>query len=285
MIRKHDRPGSGDPLLKVDDLHVHFPMRKSRGDRRSVLRAVDGVTLRIDAGSCLGLVGESGSGKTTLGRAILRLIKPTSGRVRFAGVDVGAASRSALKRLRRDMQIVFQDPFGSLNARHTVGRIIAEPLIIHNLGRRRGRKSRVAELLERVGLRPEHASRYPHEFSGGQRQRIGIARAIALHPRLIICDEPVSALDVSVQAQILNLLADLRRDLGLTYLFIAHNLAVVRQCCDHVAVMSRGVIVETASTADLFDRPQHTYTRALLAAVPSLVPGSSGDSVAVSHEP
>jgi ABC-type oligopeptide transport system ATPase subunit len=275
MIRDNHRSAPGFPLVEVDDLRVHFPMRRSWGPGRALLRAVDGVTLRIDAGTCLGLVGESGSGKSTLGRAVLRLIEPTSGRVRFGGVDVGAASRGALKRLRRDMQIVFQDPIGSLNARHTIGRIIAEPLIIHRLGTRRGRNHRVAELLDRVGLRAEHASRYPHEFSGGQRQRIGIARAIALQPRFIVCDEPVSALDVSVQAQILNLLADLRRDLGLTYLFIAHNLAVVRQCCDRVAVMSRGVIVETAPTDDLFDRPQHAYTRALLAAVPGLEPRST----------
>jgi len=230
---------------------------------------VDGVDLDIAEGTTLGLVGESGSGKTTLGRALLRLIEPQSGSVVFDGVEVLNASRNELRRLRREMQIVFQDPFGSLNPRMTVGRIVAEPLVIHGIAAGRALQQRVGELLERVGLRADHALRYPHEFSGGQRQRIGIARAIAIGPRFLILDEPVSALDVSIQAQIINLLDDLRRELSLTCLFIAHNLAVVRHISDRVAVMYLGRIVETAAADELYARPRHPYTHALLAAAPN----------------
>jgi peptide/nickel transport system ATP-binding protein/oligopeptide transport system ATP-binding protein len=231
-----------------------------------MLRAVDGVSFNIAEGNTLGLVGESGCGKTTLGRTILRLVEATSGRVWFDGVDVLAASGSALRRLRRNMQLVFQDVSGSLNPRLRVGQSVAEPLAIHGIGSAREQRDRVAELLERVGLDPDAASAYPHEFSGGQRQRIGIARAIALEPKLLICDEPVSALDVSVQSQILNLLKDLQRELSLTYLFIAHDLAVVKHVSDYVAVMYLGKVVEIAKCDDLYTQPAHPYTVSLLAA-------------------
>ncbi len=257
-------------LLQVRDLCVGFVGERSWfGRSRDRVRAVEWVSFDLVRGETLGLVGESGSGKTTLGRAILRLIDAQSGSVRFDGVDVLNASRGVMRRLRRDMQIVFQDPFGSLNPRMTVGRIVAEPLVIHRVERGRALQQRVGRLLERVGLRAEHAARYPHEFSGGQRQRIGIARAIALSPRFLILDEPVSALDASIQSQIINLFDDLRRELALTCLFIAHNLAVVRHISDRVAVMYRGRIVETAQSDDLFARPLHPYTQALLAAAPT----------------
>ncbi|MCH8966373.1 MAG: ATP-binding cassette domain-containing protein [Planctomycetes bacterium] len=234
-----------------------------------MIRAVDGVDLQIPRGTTLGLVGESGCGKTTLGRAILRLIEPTDGQIIFDGVDVLSAKPGQLRNLRRRMQIVFQDSLGTLNPRMRVGWSIAEPLAVHAAADRRRRSVIAGELLERVGLHSSDADRYPHELSGGQRQRIGIARALALQPELLICDEPVSALDVSIQAQILNLLSDLQEDLGLTYLFIAHDLAVVRHVSDRVAVMYLGKIVETAGTADLYDHPQHPYTIALLDAVPT----------------
>jgi oligopeptide/dipeptide ABC transporter ATP-binding protein len=257
-------------LLRVRDLRVGFLRERSLfGRSRETVRAVDGVDLDIAEGTTLGLVGESGSGKTTLGRAILRLIEPQSGSVVFDGVEVLNASRSELRRLRREMQIVFQDPFGSLNPRMTVGRIVAEPLVIHGVAAGRALQQRVGELLERVGLRADHARRYPHEFSGGQRQRMGIARAIAIGPRFLVLDEPVSALDVSIQAQIINLLDDLRRELSLTCLLIAHNLAVVRHISDRVAVMYLGRIVETAAADELYARPRHPYTHALLAAAPN----------------
>ncbi len=234
--------------------------------------AVDGVSFEIGRGETLRVVGESGSGKTTLGRAILRLVEPQSGAVRFEGIDVHSAQPQRMKELRRHMQIVLQDPAGSLNPRMRIGPIIVEPLLIHRVGNARSRRERAMQLLERVGLAAGVADRYPHELSGGQKQRVGIARALALEPKFLVLDEPVSALDVSIQAQIMNLLADLKRDLGLTYLFIAHNLAVVRRLSDRVAVMQRGRIVELAETNELFERPQHPYTKALLAAVPSLVP-------------
>jgi len=258
-----------EPLICARELSVTFPVgRTCLGKNSHVVQAVNGVSLDVARGTTLGLVGESGCGKSTLGRAILRLIEPTSGHISFDGIDVRSVSRRNLRALRRHMQMIFQDPVGSLNPRMKVGDVIGEPLAIHGVGPRRQRRQRVAELLERVGLSASQADRYPHEFSGGQRQRIGLARAIGLQPKFIVCDEPVSALDVSVQAQILNLLSDLKRELGLTLLFIAHNLAVVRLFSDRVAVMYLGKIVEEASTDDLFARPRHPYTMALLAAVP-----------------
>ncbi len=256
-------------LLEVEGLVKHFPVRAGIL-RRTVghVHAVDGVSFAVNSGETLGLVGESGCGKSTLGRTLIHLYPPTEGAIRFQGQDVVRPTGPALRGLRRDMQMIFQDPFDSLNARHTVGEIIEEPLIIHRLGADQERRRRVSELLERVGLPTDSMTRYPHEFSGGQRQRIGIARALALNPKLIICDEPVSALDVSVQAQVLNLLLELQRDLGLTYLFIAHDLAVVKHVSDRIAVMYLGRIVEMGQAQDVYLRPRHPYTRALIAAVP-----------------
>jgi oligopeptide transport system ATP-binding protein len=258
------------PLLTVGDLRVHFPIRRGLLFDRTVghVKAVDGVSFELREGQTLGLVGESGSGKSTTAYAVLQLLRPTSGSVVFAGHELTRLRGEPLRRMRREMQIVFQDPYASLNPRMTVGRILAEPLQTHKIGTRRSRRASVARLLELVGLDASYTNRYPHEFSGGQRQRIGIARALALNPRLIVCDEPVSALDVSIQAQILNLLKDLQRDLGLTYLFIAHDLAVVRAMSDTIAVMHEGRIVEEGTAEQVYTRPQTTYTRALLAAVP-----------------
>ncbi len=259
------------PLLEVRDLVKHYPGERTwlgLGRPRFVVRAVDGVSLAIPAGRTLGLVGESGCGKSTVGRTILRLTDATSGTVRFDGQDVRALTGSALRALRRRMQIVFQDPYGSLNPRMTIGRTVREGLDIHAIGDAAQRPARVASLLSEVGLDPELADHYPHELSGGQRQRVGIARALAVEPAFIVCDEPVSALDVSVQAQVLNLLADLRARRNLTYLFIAHDLAVVRHIADEVAVMYLGRIVEHAPAATLYSAPRHPYTRSLLSAVP-----------------
>ncbi|MDX6482008.1 MAG: peptide/nickel transport system ATP-binding protein [Gaiellaceae bacterium] len=261
---------SSEPLLKVTDLHKWFPVKEGLLLDRTVshVKAVDGVSLEVREGETLGLVGESGSGKSTTGYCILQLLKPTSGSVRFMGKEMTELSRHDLREMRREMQIVFQDPYSSLNPRMTVGNIVAEPLVVHGIGTRRSRTDRVRELLEVVGFNPDFTNRYPHEFSGGQRQRIGVARALALNPRLIVCDEPVSALDVSIQAQILNLLKDLQRDLGLTYLFVAHDLAVVRAMSDHIAVMNGGVLIETGTATEVYNNPKEDYTRALLAAVP-----------------
>jgi ABC-type oligopeptide transport system ATPase subunit len=261
---------SNGALLSVTDLHKHFPIKSGLLIEHTVgeVRAVDGVSFDISTGETLGLVGESGSGKSTTGYCILQLLKPTSGSVRFEGKELTTAGREEMRRLRRDMQIVFQDPYSSLDPRMTVGDIVSEPLVVHGIGTRRDRSARVRELLDVVGFNPEFTNRYPHEFSGGQRQRIGIARALALNPKLIVCDEPVSALDVSIQAQIINLLKDLQHDFGLTYLFIAHDLAVVRSMSDRIAVMNRGEIVEIGPAEEVYTNPREDYTKALLSAVP-----------------
>jgi oligopeptide transport system ATP-binding protein len=261
------------PLLEIRELTKVFPLGESMfgGAAKREVRAVDAVSLDIHAGETLGLVGESGSGKSTLGRLVLRLIEPTSGSVRFDGIDLLAANSGEMRRLRRNMQIIFQDPFGSLDPRMRVEDVVAEPLVIHESLKRTERRTRVAELLSAVGLDGSAARRYPHEFSGGQRQRIGIARALALKPKFIVADEPVSALDVSVGAQIVNLLAQLQRDLGLTYLFISHSMPVVRYLATRIAVMYRGKIVEVGPTEQIVSAPQHPYTRSLLEATPELV--------------
>jgi ABC-type oligopeptide transport system ATPase subunit len=255
-------------LLEVRDLVKEFTRKSSLFRTPAVVRAVDGVTFSIEAGETFGLVGESGSGKTTTGRCILRLIEPTSGDVAFKGENVLAFDRKRMRQARREMQIVFQDPYSSLNPRMRAGVIVEEPLVIHGVGSRSERQERVAELFRLVGLDPDQRARYPHQFSGGQRQRIGLARALALHPSLIIADEPVSALDVSVQSQVVNLLMDLQQRLSLTYLFIAHDLRLVRHICERVAVMYRGRIVEIGYTEALFEAPAHPYTKALLSAIP-----------------
>jgi ABC-type oligopeptide transport system ATPase subunit len=255
-------------LLEVSHLIKDFTRRKGLFDTAAPVRAVDEVSFEIAEGETFGLVGESGSGKTTTGRCILRLVEPTSGEVRFRGENVLAFSKNRMRQARRQMQIVFQDPYSSLNPRMRVGAIVEEPLIIHRIGTPAERRARVRELFELVGLDPSELSRYPHQFSGGQRQRIGIARALALNPSFVIADEPVSALDVSVQAQIVNLLMDLQQQLKLTYLFIAHDLHLVQHICSRVAVMYQGRIVEMGRTESLFAAPAHPYTRALLSAVP-----------------
>jgi len=257
------------PLVEVEGLAKHFPGRRGLlGFGRGAIRAVDGVSFSIARGEVVGLVGESGSGKSTVGRAVLRLLEPTAGSVRFDGVEVTKLGRSELRRLRRRMQIVFQDPYASLDPRRRVEDLIGDVLDIHGLAKGAARRARVVELLEQVGLPPEHIDRYPHQFSGGQRQRIGIARALAVAPDFIVADEPVSALDVSVQAQIVNLLVELRRRLGLTMLFISHDLAVVEHLCDRVIVLYLGKIMEMAPAAEIYASPRHPYTRALLSAAP-----------------
>jgi oligopeptide transport system ATP-binding protein len=260
------------PLVDVQHLVKHFERGGGLLRPKTVVKAVDDVSFSIDEGETFGLVGESGSGKSTTGRCMLRLIEPTSGQVRFRGDDVLAFDRARMRAARRDMQMVFQDPYSSLNPRMRARDIVEEPLIIHRIGTRPERRDRVAELFRLVGLDPAHLERYPHEFSGGQRQRIGLARALALEPSFIIADEPVSALDVSIQAQVINLLLDLQDRLKLTYLFIAHDLRLVRHICTRVAVMYLGRIVETGATERLFANPQHAYTQALLSAIPATDP-------------
>lgn len=289
-----------EDILIVEDLVKHYPIRKGVVPRTvGYVRAVDGVSFSIARGKTLSLVGESGCGKTTTGRAILRLVEPTSGRVTFEGRDVFSLGEREMRKLRREMQIIFQDPYGSLNPRMTVGAMLEEPILVHGIGlqeanndesndktktptitsRTRRARQRVAELLNLVGLSREHASRYPHEFSGGQRQRLGIARALALQPKLIVCDEAVSALDVSIQAQILNLLRELQERFDLTYLFIAHDLSVVKHISDSIAVMYLGEIVEESDSEEIFARPMHPYTQALLASIPIPVPRGKRERV------
>ncbi|MEZ5425737.1 MAG: dipeptide ABC transporter ATP-binding protein [Pyrinomonadaceae bacterium] len=264
-----------EKLLQIRDLVKHFPVENSD----EVVRAVDGISFDIFSGETLGLVGESGCGKSTVGRCLLRLYEPTSGEVFFESRDILKISTGELRKLRREMQIIFQDPYASLNPRLNILSIVGEPLKIHGIGDKSGRKERVAELLEKVGLDADYMYRYPHEFSGGQRQRIGIARALALNPKLIIADEPVSALDVSVQAQVVNLLQDLQAELGLTFLFISHGLAVVEHISNRVAVMYLGKIVEIAESRELYDNPLHPYTQALLSAIPVPDPKKKRDRI------
>ena len=272
-------------LLQVRDLKKYFYREKLFSSDKEPIRAVDGISFSIPKGETLGLVGESGCGKTTAGKSILRLIEPTSGHIFFKGQDILRADRESMRKLRPFMQFIFQDPYESLNPRMKVGEIVGEGLEVHRIAQGKEKSRRVSELLEHVGLHPQDAFRYPHEFSGGQRQRIGIARAVSLHPDLIVADEPVSALDVSIQAQILNLLMDLRDQLGLTYLFISHDLRIVKHISDRIAVMYMGKIVEMAFGEDLFRRPLHPYTQLLLKAIPKLDPAQRSEEAFAKEEP
>lgn len=272
-------------ILEAKNIKKHFPIRKGLLLRQvASVKAVDDVTLTVRKGETLGLVGESGCGKSTLGRTLIRLYEPTGGTIQFDGQDFLALKGEALRQKRKNMQMIFQDPYASLDPRMTVGQIIRQPMDIHNVGTSEERNKRVIELIELVGLRKAHVNRYPHEFSGGQRQRISIARAIALNPELIICDEPVSALDVSIQAQILNLLKDLQEKLNLTYVFISHDLSVIEHTCDRIAVMYLGKIVEIASRDELFNNPQHPYTQALISAIPRVGAGKKKMKKSLSGE-
>lgn len=288
-VRPVDAGTANSPLLSVRDLKMHFPIKEAAGlgRTRKVVQAVDGVSFDLRPGGSLGLVGESGCGKSTTGRMITRLLTPTSGQILFKGTDIAQMKEKQLRPFRRELQIVFQDPYSSLNPRQTVSNIISTPLRVHNLVPKDQLLSRVQELLERVGLNPEHHNRYPNEFSGGQRQRIGVARALALRPKLIVADEPVSALDVSIQAQVVNLFDDLQEDFGLTYVFIAHDLGVVRHVSDRIAVMYLGKIMELSPSEELYTKPIHPYTSALLAAIPIPDPreNRARERIVVSGEP